>query len=131
MNLYDVIVRVGGSVGNEVEKLAVTAAEVVMFQALHGDDSVRRIKHVGVSDEPDASIRGRMAAYFGTGRVETGYSGLDLVIKTFGPKTMPLPDRVDGVEIVPAPRAKPAVAYEEAFAPGGAAAPQAEFSLTA
>jgi hypothetical protein len=98
MNLYDVIVRVGGSLSNEVERLAITAPEVAMLRALHGEDSVRQIKHVGVSDEPDATIRDRMADFFGTGRVETSRSGPELVKEHFGPKTMRLPDRVDGVE---------------------------------
>lgn len=98
MNLYDVIVRVGGSLYNEVERLSITTAEVVMLQALHGEDSVLRIKHIGMSNEPGAAIRDRMADYFGTGRVESGRSGPDLVAKYFGPKNMPLPDKLDGIE---------------------------------
>lgn len=97
MNLYDVVVRVGGSLYNEVERFAITAPEVAMLRALHGEDSVRQIKHVGVSDEPDVTIRERMADFFGTGRVETSRSGPELVVKHFGPKTMRLPDRLDGV----------------------------------
>jgi hypothetical protein len=97
MNLYDVIIRVGGSLYNEVEKHSVTAAEVIMLQALHGEDAVRVTKHAGTTDETNAAIRERMADFFGTGRVETGRSGPDLVIKHFGPKNMPLPDRLEGV----------------------------------
>jgi hypothetical protein len=97
MNLYDVVVRVGGSLYNEVERLSITAPEVVMLQALHGDDSVLRIKHVGTSDETDSMIRDRMCDFFGTGRVETARSGPELMKQYFGPKSMPLPDHIDGV----------------------------------
>ena len=97
MNLYDVIIRVGGSLYNEVEKHSVTAAEVIMLQALHGEDAVRITKHVGTTDEPHAHIRERMADFFGTGHVETSRSGPELVKKHFGPKNMPLPDRLEGV----------------------------------
>lgn len=98
MNLYDVVVRIGGSLYNEVERFSITAPEVQMLQALHGEDAVRQIKHVGTSNETDISIRERMSDYFGTGRVESNRSGGDLVAKFFGPKTMPLPGRIEGVE---------------------------------
>lgn len=118
MNLYNVIVRVGGSLYNEVERLNITAPEVVMLQTLHGDDSIRNITHVGQIEESNASIRERLADYYGTGRIETGRSGGSLVKSCFGPKTMPLPDRVDGVEHL-------------AVSPGFASDPAPSTSLTA
>jgi hypothetical protein len=98
MKLYDCIVRIGGSLLNEVEKFNVTAPEIIMFQSLHGDDAVREIHPAGESRESDESIRDRMSAYFGTGMIESGRSGADLVRKTLGPKTMPLPKYLEGVE---------------------------------
>jgi hypothetical protein len=95
---YYCVVRVGGSLYNEVEKHGITAAEIIMLQSIHGEDAVRHIKEIGESDENDMSIRDRMANFYGTGHVETGRSGADLVRQFFGPKSMPLPKEVEGAE---------------------------------
>ena len=98
MNLYNCVVRVSGSLHNEVPRFGVTAPEVLMLQHLHGEDAVRNITHVGVSDEFDAAIRDRMIAFYGTGTIDSPRSGEALVRQVFGPKMQRLPDTLDGVK---------------------------------
>jgi len=44
MQICDCLVFIGGDIGNSVEKQGVTAAEIAVLRAVHGNDSVREIK---------------------------------------------------------------------------------------
>ena len=88
MKLYDCKVRLGGNVINEVRKEKVTAPEVILLRAVHGDDAVIEIVEVGEDKRSDAEERDRLAAAL--------YDG-ELMGKIFGISAIPLPQEVPGV----------------------------------
>jgi len=55
MEFYDGILRLAGNVLNEVHIRGVSAAEVIMLQSLHGDDSVTNLRKVKAKDVPPPS----------------------------------------------------------------------------
>jgi hypothetical protein len=88
VKLYDCKVRLGGNVVNEVRKDKVTAAEVILMRAIHGDDAVIEIVEVGEDKRSDAEERERLAAAL--------YDG-EMLGKVFGISAIPLPREVPGV----------------------------------
>lgn len=94
MEIYDCKVLLGGSRDNEVRKRAITAAEVLMLKYLHGDDHVIEVKHVGTSEIDNAQVRDMLALTYADG---ADPKTAPILREVFGPPTMPLPTRVDGV----------------------------------
>lgn len=62
--LYSCKLRLEGSVLNEVPKDDVTAAEIMMFRALHGNDAVVNIVETGEKTAADAAERLRVTVKF-------------------------------------------------------------------
>lgn len=88
MKLYDCKLRLGGNVVNEVRKEKVSAAEVIIMRAIHGDDAVIEIVEVGEDKRSDAEERDRLAA---------ALYDAEMLSKVFGISAIPLPQEVPGV----------------------------------
>lgn len=107
MQIYDCTIRLGGSLHNEVTKQGVTAAEVILLRAIHGDDTVRHIKARGSIDVTDAEERARLATFYSNGTPAMlnpdDMPGAQLVKEVFGVVGVPLPRKLADVEedIVP------------------------------
>lgn len=56
MQTFDCKVRIGGSVLNEVRREGITAAEMLVLRAMHGDDAVLELSRAG--DNPDLAVDG-------------------------------------------------------------------------
>lgn len=69
MQLYNCKVRLHGSLLNEVRKEDVTASEIFVFRALHGDDAVVEIEHTGrqAKGRTDMAERERLNHEYGAG----------------------------------------------------------------
>jgi len=86
MDIFKCKVRLGGSVMNEVEKIAVTAPEVILLRAIHGGDAVVNLKRTGEKRAEHAVERDRLAEIYGERKV----------IEVFGPGHQALPTKVGG-----------------------------------
>lgn len=60
MQTANVIVALGGDSGNTVPKTAVTAAEIVVLRAIHGDEAVFDIEPASDIDRPNREERQRL-----------------------------------------------------------------------
>lgn len=99
MNYYDAIVRLSGLLTNEVQKYNLSAAEVVLLNAIHGEGSVMRLSHVNtLADFGPAKQRAERK------RLEAMYAGSprnrDIFDRTFGAAAVPLPETVDAADLL-------------------------------
>ena len=102
MQLYECTVRLGGSMHNEVLKQDVSAAEIIVLQAIHagaetGVPVVHKIKPTRITNRTDLDERKRIEDIYGVGLANVK-SGVE---KLFGHHMTPLPDRVAGVDPAP------------------------------
>ena len=114
MQLYNCTVRLSGSMINEVPKFAISAAEIAVLRAIHqgpeaGVEAITNIKAVGPVKRSDAEERNRLNELYGAGlRTNERLRNLEAIL---GHSSVPLPDRIEGVNIVAPPksgrRAKP------------------------
>ena len=87
--LYDVKLRLSGSMLNEVRKEGITAPEAMIYQSIHGPDSMAEMKPSGEQwseRRTDRDERARLVAMFETSQSKRGF-----VSRMFGPATMQLP----------------------------------------
>lgn len=88
--LYDVKVRLSGSMLNEVRKEGVTAPEAMVYQSIHGPDSLVEVKpakgELKTLDSTDRDERQRLAQIFEISPDKNGF-----ITKVFGAPTIPLP----------------------------------------
>lgn len=100
MKLYSAIVRLGGSITNEVRKHQLTAAEIAVLQRIHGPDAVLKIIETGaVRGRSDAKERARLALAYPKGMSADGKTPLEghsFIASIFGVSGVALP-----VEYVP------------------------------
>lgn len=119
MRLYTGILNIGGSLLNQVPK-TFTAAEAIVLQTLHGTDALNKI--VPTDDEalewspdadfePDAKVlrthaqeRERLQMVFGVALRRIPQNNIDGL---FGIASMPLPEKIMGVDDIPFARDKP------------------------
>jgi len=99
--LYDATIRLGGSRNNEVLRQGLTAPEVVLLGAIHGEDSVANMRLTKMKDAEGKNRkfversmideRNRLAEiYQGNDARKRGF-----IARVFGPSTVPLPLAVD------------------------------------
>ena len=97
MKLYKALVRINGSLLNEVAKDNLTAAEIMVLQRIHGDDAVQNVIETGaVKGRSGAQERERLAGIYRAGgpdidrknRVE----GKRFIENIFGVAGVPLPE---------------------------------------
>lgn len=74
MQTYDCTVRLAGNVLNEVRKEGVSAPELIMYRAIHGDDGVVDIEKRKSDKRDHAEERARLIRIFGA----------KMVVKVFG-----------------------------------------------
>lgn len=87
MKIYDCKVNLGGPILHLVPKVNISAAEITVLLALHGDDSVREIELKSEANIPAGQLYDFLASRYGD----------KVVLATFGPKTrkLALPDEID------------------------------------
>lgn len=98
MFIYNCKVRLAGSLLNEVLKTGVTAPEIMLFQAFHGNDAVVNIEEAGVIQRSDDDERDRLQKlYMGGSNSEEGLRAKQaLWMNLFGHQTNPLPTKLRG-----------------------------------
>lgn len=96
MRLYDCKVLLAGSRDNEVRKADVTAAEIMVLRAFHGEDAVVDVTPKAMDKRPHGAERDRLfKEYVGVSEGE-GLGGFQkeraaVLMGLFGPKHTPLP----------------------------------------
>jgi hypothetical protein len=65
MHIYSAFVRPGGSLLNEIPKIGLSAAEIVVLRGIHGNDSVIKIQWTGSDRRKHAAERDRLVALYG------------------------------------------------------------------
>ncbi len=100
MKLYDGIVRLEGSVANEVAKTGMTAAEVEVLRALHGADAVVGLKPSKPASVKRTSVQERerlMSIYADSSSLTAVDAGKKAAMFTelFGHARSPLPEDLD------------------------------------
>jgi len=88
MQLYSGKVRLNGNVYHEVRKDGMSAAEVVLLQHIHGNDSVVDIAKDGETERRDPVERTRLMEIYGD----------DKVREVFGLSSLPLPQVLTGLD---------------------------------
>ena len=94
MQLYDCKVRLNGSVANEVVKHEITAAEIMVLRALHGEDSVVDIKAGRMDKRSHTEERQRLYGIYANGNTlnaETMGPRMAMLRGMFGHDTADLP----------------------------------------
>jgi len=70
MQLYNIVLRLGGNAAHELVKSAVTAPEVIVFRDLHGDGSVTRVTAAGSVKVDLADLRQELEQRYGQPRIQ-------------------------------------------------------------
>lgn len=65
MQTANILLSLGGDHGNTVMKFQVTAAEIAVLRAIHGDESVREVEPVGHVKRGHRQERERLVAIYG------------------------------------------------------------------
>lgn len=69
MDIANISLSLGGDGGNTITKFAVTPAEVVILQAIHGEDSVRDIEPIGEVERSNKEELDRLREEYRQSRV--------------------------------------------------------------
>lgn len=93
MELYDAKVRLNGKIQNEVPKTSITAAELLVLRAIHGDDAVVDLKIAGDEPKSHDDERDRLGRLYGD----------KVVRELFGASHQELPRRLPGFAATAAP----------------------------
>ena len=95
MKFYQCKVRLDGSVSNEVSKINVTAAEIMMLRMVHGgSDAVVDIKETGDDHRTNEEERMRLRHEYRDFIGKTPKGELDPMMSLFGPDHLPLPTEI-------------------------------------
>lgn len=93
MQVYRCKVRLAGNVQNEVPKIEVTAAEIIVLRHLHGEDAVVDIKPTTMDKRSHEEERDRLSRLY----TAVTKDGVPVVEQLFGPSHRDLPIRVPGL----------------------------------
>lgn len=94
MQTYDCKVRLGDSVSNEVRKTDVTAAEVMVLRAIHGEGAVSDIVKKKMDKRSHAEERKRLYAIYANpedNNAETVAKKVAMIRNLFGHDALDLP----------------------------------------
>lgn len=94
MQTYDCKLRLGGNVANEVRKADVTAPEIFVLRALHGEDAVSEIVPKAMDRRSHEEERQRLYGIYANpeqNNAETVARKIAMFRGLFGHDTMPLP----------------------------------------
>jgi len=89
MKIYAGTVRLDGSVLNEVQMSGITAPEVLVLRAVHGDDALSGLREIKSDKREHGGERERLALKY----------GYKVVQGLFGPAHADLPTSVRGVNL--------------------------------
>jgi len=65
MHIYSAMVRPGGSLLNEIPKIGLSAAEIVVLRGIHGNDAVIKLQWSGSDRRKHAAERDRLVGLYG------------------------------------------------------------------
>jgi hypothetical protein len=105
--LYNCVVRLGGSMKNEVRKDGVTASEIKVLKIIHngpetGVEVVYNIARAGTVDRDDYEERERLEETYG--RALAKIEHVKTLTQVLGHETVPLPQTIRGVDTLPPPK---------------------------
>ncbi len=95
MYKYNVKLRLGGLVTNEVIKKKIPPAEVILLRAIHGQDAVIIDDEVGKEAADDLKVREDLAHRYRLDRISKNRTKVSL-FNLFGHPHVPLPQRLPG-----------------------------------
>lgn len=108
MEQANIILTIGGATdsGYQVPKFGVTAAEIKLLQAIHGDESVTDVEPLdepalNTDDEPRTQREelARLSEVYRQARVDDGNGSQRLVIQTLFPLASALPKTIDDLDL--------------------------------
>lgn len=79
MQTANIILSLGGDSGNQVPKYGVTAAEIAVLQAIHGNDAVADIEPLGDVQRSHRDERARLLAIYGRMRDQRDVSPVSIL----------------------------------------------------
>lgn len=130
--LYNCLVRLGGSMKNEVRKDGVTASEIKVLKLIHngpetGVEVVYNVTRAGTVDRDDDEERQRLEETYG--RALAKIEHVKTLAQVLGHETVPLPQTIRGVDTLPPPKAgKRAAPRQPAPEPAPEPINEAEFA---
>lgn len=69
MQIANILLSLGGDHGNTIPKFAVTAAEIAVLRAIHGDEAVNDIEPLGDVKRSNREERARIGAIYGQAKI--------------------------------------------------------------
>lgn len=123
MEQANILLALGGDGGNQVPKFGVTAAEIMILQAIHGSDAITEIEPLeepatfgdGDDAEPrtDKQELARLSEVYRQARVDDGNGSHRLAVQMVFPVASAVPSKLSDLDIdesfyKPVKRAKPA-----------------------
>lgn len=130
--LYNCLVRLGGSMKNEVRMADVTASEIKVLKLIHngpetGVEVVYNITRAGTVDRDDDEERQRLEETYG--RALAKIEHVKTLTQVLGHETVPLPQTIRGVDTLPPPKTgKRAASRQPAPEPDPEPINEAEFA---
>lgn len=107
MKLYKCKVRLHANANDEVRKKNVTAAEIRLLRAMHGEDAVIEIQDCGVIERGEAEERDRLGKLYGDAAV----------VKLFGAPVVKVDMPLDPTAEIETPQPAPILPVGERVAP--------------
>lgn len=98
METANVLVALGGDKGNTVVKYGVTAAEIAVLRAIHGDDAISDVDPTGDVVASDREERDRLSDLYGRALDHTGRQIVGAVFPGVGAR---LTERLADLGLVP------------------------------
>ncbi|AKR54328.1 hypothetical protein XM25_00605 [Devosia sp. H5989] len=96
MQTANILLALGGDSGNQVPKFAVTAAEIAVLRAIHGDESVTEIQPLKtVVDRTNRAELGRLRATYGKARDNEGNVIVDMLFPGAAARVFETIDELD------------------------------------
>lgn len=99
MKLYSCKVNLAGSLLNQVHKVNVTPAEIVLLRAVHGNDAISDIKHVANVNRSDRAERARLAGIYTMTTPKGTKRGDELIREFLGIESQALPEEPPKIEV--------------------------------
>lgn len=93
MHFYTAKVRLGGNVLNEVDKIGISAPEVICLRAIHGADALAGLRKTGERKVNPEAERDRLDAEYSVGL----HAARTSLVELFGPGHRELPMTAPGV----------------------------------
>lgn len=98
MQIGTCIVRLGGDLNNSVFKRNVTPAEILVLQAIHGQESITRVRGTGANKVPHVEELNRLVLIYGGAKNNKEESIVAKMWPTFGAR-LPVNFKDIGIDI--------------------------------